>query len=46
MAGNGFISDDSSINPHFYNWNKVFVPYCTGLVHTGYNPDPVSHLGL
>lgn len=44
--GQGILSNDPTINPHFYNWNKAYIPYCTGLVHTGYTPEPRRILGF
>eukprot|EP01137_Pigoraptor_chileana_P023260 Opistho-2@89252 len=29
------MSDDATINPDFHNWNKIFVPYCSGDAFTG-----------
>ena len=28
------------MNPKFYNWNKVFITYCDGTYHVGYNAEP------
>ena len=33
----GYISDDEAVNPHMYNWNTVYVPYCDGGVFGGSN---------
>lgn len=33
---NGFLSDNSTVNPHFYNWNIVYVMYCDGASFAGY----------
>ena len=30
MALNGFLSDNSTVNPDFYNWNIIRVMYCDG----------------
>jgi len=34
------LSGDPEANPKFHNWNKVFIPYCDGTYHVGYNPEP------
>lgn len=31
----GFLSDDPKVNPHFYNWNTVYVKYCDGASFAG-----------
>lgn len=33
--GGGFTSNDSASNPDFYDGHRVYVPYCTGDVHSG-----------
>ena len=33
--GGGFTSNSSKVNPDFYDGHRVFVPYCTGDVHSG-----------
>jgi hypothetical protein len=35
------MSDDSSVNPRFYNWNAVYVKYCDGASFTGNKAEPV-----
>lgn len=35
MELNGFLSDNSAVNPDFYNWNIVKVMYCDGMVYSG-----------
>jgi len=30
-----FLSTSAQFNPDYYNWNHVFVPYCTGDAHLG-----------
>jgi hypothetical protein len=37
-AGTGIFNRDDATNP-VKDWNFVFVPYCTGDVHAGNNPD-------
>jgi len=32
---NNVLSDSLMVNPDFYTWNHVHVPYCTGDVHIG-----------
>lgn len=31
----GLLSDDPTINAHFYNWNHVYVVYCDGFSFAG-----------
>merc|ERR1711871_1724596 len=30
-----FLQPDAATNPDFYGANRVFIPYCTGDLHTG-----------
>ncbi|CAH9071528.1 unnamed protein product [Cuscuta epithymum] len=41
-----FFNNNSSSNPEFYNWNRVFVPYCDGSSFTGNKEavDPVTNV--
>ena len=39
---NGMISDDATINPDMYNWNKVFINYCDGGSYSGSKVEPVQ----
>ena len=32
----GFLSDNSTVNPDFYNWNIVYVMYCDGASFASY----------
>ena len=45
-AGNadigGVMSQDASLNPDFYTWNKVFIHYCDGASFGGAASDPVA----
>lgn len=36
-------SSDSSYNPTFHNWNKVFMSYCDGRGFLGSNKDPIEY---
>ena len=38
-----FLSIDSSLNPTFYNWNKIFLTYCDGRGFVGFNINPIKH---
>ena len=29
----GILSDNKVMNPHFYEWTKVVLPYCDGFYH-------------
>lgn len=31
----GFLSDNSAMNPDFYNWNVAFIAYCDGASFAG-----------
>ena len=31
----GFLSDDPTVNPDFYNWNVVYFIYCDGASFAG-----------
>ena len=33
-------SRKQSMNPNFYNWNKIFVKYCDGNIFQGYHEEP------
>ena len=35
-ALNGFLSDNSTVNPEFFNWNIVYLMYCDGASFAGY----------
>ena len=35
-ALDGFLSDNSTVNPDFYNWNIVRIMYCDGASFAGY----------
>ncbi|KAH3757913.1 Pectinacetylesterase family protein [Pelomyxa schiedti] len=39
----GHMSDDPNINPDFYDWNFVFLPYCDGASFAGYKANPVIY---
>lgn len=41
----GIFSRDSNTNPHFYNWNSVYINYCDGTGHEGYRKDPIVYKG-
>ena len=32
---NGFLSDNSTTNPDFYDWNVAFIAYCDGASFAG-----------
>ena len=36
-------STKQSINPNFYNWNKVFVKYCDGAIFQGNHEEPFTY---
>jgi len=35
MDGVGVYSSNPQINPYFYDWNRVYVPYCDGFFFSG-----------
>ena len=35
VAIGGFLSDNSTVNPDFYNWNIVYLMYCDGASFAG-----------
>ncbi|CAH9071522.1 unnamed protein product [Cuscuta epithymum] len=41
-----FFNSNSTSNPEFYNWNRMFVPYCDGSSFTGNKEavDPVTNV--
>ena len=41
----GFLSDNATINPDFYNWSLAFLMYCDGSSFAGNRTDPVDVLG-
>jgi len=34
-VGTGFLSDNQTENPDFYNWNVAYIKYCDGASFTG-----------
>lgn len=40
-----FLNPDPKVNPTFYNWTRVFVPYCDGSLHQGFKSSPVDYKG-
>ncbi|KAK1382804.1 Pectin acetylesterase [Heracleum sosnowskyi] len=40
----GMTSNEQSLNPYFYNWNRVYVRYCDGSSFTGNSVDPEHKL--
>lgn len=41
----GVLSGNSTTNPEFYSWTRVFVSYCDGSGHQGYKNASVSYKG-
>ena len=39
----GILSMSNTTNPHFWNWTKVFVPYCDGSFHQGSRREGVNY---
>lgn len=39
----GILSSVESVNPGYYNWTKVYIPYCDGSLHQGSRSAPVSY---
>ena len=42
---NGILSSLQEVNPNFWNWTKVVVPYCDGSLHQGTKASPSKYLG-
>jgi hypothetical protein len=40
------LSFDEDINPLYYNWNKIFIPYCDGTFHQGSARNPIQYKGV
>jgi hypothetical protein len=36
-------NDHNSVNPDYYNWNKMMVPYCDGTLHMGLIEKPIPY---
>mmetsp|Transcript_23053 Transcript_23053/g.50456 ORF Transcript_23053/g.50456 Transcript_23053/m.50456 type:complete len:493 (-) Transcript_23053:358-1836(-) len=43
--GDDVLSADPGINPDFYDWTKVFLPYCSADMHSGTLKAPSEALG-
>jgi len=41
----GYFSSDQHINPLFWNWHKIYLPYCDGILFQGYRKDPYVYNG-
>lgn len=39
------LSGEQAQNQNFHDWNKIFIPYCDGLTHTGYSEEPFEFNG-
>ncbi|KAH3757451.1 pectin acetylesterase [Pelomyxa schiedti] len=39
------LSDDPAVNPDFYDWNLVWLPYCDGASFSGYLEEPIEYNG-
>lgn len=37
-----FLAPDDTINP-FHTWNRIFIPYCDGTLHTGSRLDAIKY---
>eukprot|EP00117_Sycon_ciliatum_P025550 scpid91484/ scgid21183/ Protein notum homolog len=40
FGGGGLLSNEQSENHGFYNWNRIYVPYCGGDLHSGQRTQP------
>ena len=40
------LSDNATINPHFYDFNHVYLPYCSGDTWTGNRSEPTKPFGF
>ena len=45
MQEEGYLSSNATSNPQFYNWTKVYLPYCDGSSQTSdiAEPQPVNN---
>ena len=41
----GYFSSNQSVNPLFFNWNKIMINYCDGSNHQGYSEEPYQFKG-
>ncbi|KAH3760039.1 pectin acetylesterase [Pelomyxa schiedti] len=41
----GIMSEDSTVNPDFYNWNHVYFAYCDGASFAGQRADTITYEG-
>jgi len=39
----GYFSNTKEFNPKFWNYNKIYIPYCDGSLHQGYLQEPILH---
>ena len=39
----GILSSDQNINPNFWNWTRVYIPYCDGSLFQGTRLYPISY---
>ena len=39
----GYLSGDEGVNPGFYNWTRIYVPYCDGAGHQGSRSFPINY---
>lgn len=46
LSNYGVLSGNSAANPVFFDWTRVFVPYCDGSEHMGTRQIPISYKGL
>jgi hypothetical protein len=46
FSNRGILSGTREVNPLFFDWTKVFIPYCDGSLHQGTRLQPVSYKGV
>lgn len=44
-AGQGILSGNATENPHFFDWTRIYIPYCDGAEHQGSRLQPISYKG-
>lgn len=43
ITPSGLLSVDPDLNPIYYDYSVIYLKYCDGTGHQGYNPDPVLY---
>jgi hypothetical protein len=43
LDNKGILSEQADVNPLFFDWTKVFIPYCDGGLHQGTRNHSISY---